>query len=345
MNKKIIFKILNILIIIIFGFIIGYFINQKNIDKLSNQIKEKEKIHEEDLGSEIREEAFYEFINPLLDCEVSKGTIDSKKQNFDKELQVFIKKEIDESGLSDMAIYFRDLNNGPTFGIKEDELFIPASLFKLPVMMIYFHIAETKPEVLQKEIIFDKSVNSGNIKQLIKPSKEIEVGHKYSVEELIEAAIKYSDNQALNLLNKNLVDSGFDQEVTDFFNFFGIDYLSISNLKESVSVKQYSRFFRILFNSSFLNRDDSEKALRILSEAEYKNALVAGIPKGIVVAHKFGEAGFNGGELQLHDCGIVYYPKHPYLICAMSRGKNLSDLEKAISDVSRFVYEKIAEQY
>ena len=104
-------------------------------------------------------------------------------------------------------------------------------------------------------------------------------------------------------------------------------------------------FFRILFNSSYLSRESSEKALELLANTEYSDALVSGIPKDVTVAHKFGEAGTGNVERQLHDCGIVYFPNHPYLACIMTRGHNTETLRNSIQDISRFVYEKIDEQY
>jgi len=56
------------------------------------------------------------------------------------------------------------------------------------------------------------------------------------------------------------------------------------------------------------------------------------------VSHKFGEGGVMGGERQLQDCGIVYYPGRPYLLCVMAKGTKLENLEKFIKAVSRLVY-------
>ncbi|HNW45179.1 MAG TPA: serine hydrolase, partial [Elusimicrobiales bacterium] len=70
----------------------------------------------------------------------------------------------------------------------------------------------------------------------------------------------------------------------------------------------------------------------------YRNALVAGLPGGVTVSHKFGEGGVMGGERQLQDCGIVYYPGRPYLLCVMAKGTKLENLEKFIKAVSRLVY-------
>lgn len=242
-----------------------------------------------------------------------------------------------------MSVYFRDLNNGPAFGIKEEESFLPASLLKVPVMMAYYSLAEKDQNILQKEVVFEKKFEppeAGNI-QFIKPSQEIQLGKSYTIEELIEAAIIYSDNQAVSLLYENLP----NQAIIELYNLLDVDNSVLKGSDGQLNVLQYSRFLRILFNASFLDRDYSEKALQLLSRTEYKNALVAGVPGNIVVAHKFGESGYITGERQLHDCGIIYYPNHPYLLCIMSRGNDISKLEGSIRDVSKFVYEKIANQY
>jgi len=340
-NKKLLPKIFIITFLILVSFVFGYLASYKNIASL-DRLKQQEEIFDPSMQYQLREGAYYKFINPLLECEVAKGTIDSRKQNFEKELGRVIEKEIAESKLSKISVYFRDLNNGPTFGVNEDELFLPASLLKVPLMMAYFLYAESDPAILKKEILFEKKIEPRNVgnTQFIKPSQEIQTGNIYTVEQLIEATIKYSDNQAVFLLYENIP----GQRIFELYNLLGVDDSALRGVEGMLSVKQYSRFFRILFNSSFLSRYYSEKSLKLLSEAEYKNALVAGVPKGITVAHKFGES-YQGDENQFHDCGIIYYPKHPYLLCVMSRGKNLFDLESSIRDVSRFIYEKIAEQY
>lgn len=92
-----------------------------------------------------------------------------------------------------------------------------------------------------------------------------------------------------------------------------------------LTVKEYASFFRILFNSSYLSADNSERALNLLAHTEYHDALPS--PQGVVVAHKFGEAGTENIERQLHDCGIVYLPDHPYLACIMTRGRDAEKLK------------------
>ena len=62
--------------------------------------------------------------------------------------------------------------------------------------------------------------------------------------------------------------------------------------------------------------------------------------KNIPVAHKFGERELPNAD-QLHDCGIVYVPKHPYLLCVMTRGDSLTNLTTVIAGLSEVVYNDV----
>jgi hypothetical protein len=46
--------------------------------------------------------------------------------------------------------------------------------------------------------------------------------------------------------------------------------------------------------------------------------------------------------MEMHDCGIVYYPYRPYLLCVMTKGSGeIKSLETVIQDVSKMVYEEV----
>lgn len=147
--------------------------------------------------------------------------------------------------------------------------------------------------------------------------------------------IKYSDNSAAVILNQYITPEQFKKAYLDL----GIEIPS--NQQYSVSVRTYASFFRILFNATYLSRELSEKALQILSQSTFKDGLRGGVPSNITIAHKFGERGTEEYEKQLHDCGIVYYPEKPYLLCVMTRGKDFEKLGQAIQSLSRIIYEKI----
>lgn len=289
---------------------------------------------------QVRQVGEYRYINPLLECEVAAGTIDARKQNFRDELVKEIETIKARRGLTETAVYFRDLNNGPAFGIDESGEFFPASLLKVPLMMAYYRWSEQEPGLLSKEVLFEAPRNFG-VSVAIKPREELVPGTRYTVEELIKRMIIFSDNQSLALLTERLP----QEKIRDLFGILGVGEDVLVDTQGRLTVKEYAGFFRILFNSSYLSRENSEKALLLLASTDYNDALPAGVPKGVSVSHKFGEAGTGEIERQLHDCGIVYFPNHPYLACVMTRGKDIESLKQSIVDISNFIYGKIDAQY
>lgn len=281
------------------------------------------------------------FTNPLLECDIAENTINAEKINFAPALREFVEDIQQTLGVEEIAVYYRDLNNGPTFGINQDDPFVPASLLKVPVMIAYYKRAESDPSVLEQRIFFAKR-QTAITDQQVTPEQTLRLGTEYPVAELIEKMIRYSDNESLVLLFQNLPIA--DQ--AHLYSLLGVDQSVISNPQASLSVKQYAAFFRILFNASFLSQERSEQALTLLTESTFDQGLREGVPDTVAVAHKFGERRLsNTNQQQFHDCGIVYYPKHPYLLCIMTRGKDISTLERSIAEISGFVYKKIDAQY
>lgn len=281
-----------------------------------------------------------ELTNPLLECEVAENSISARKEDFTPELNAFVEKLKSSAEVDSISVYYRDLNNGPIIGVGQSDNFAPASLLKVPVLISYLKWAEEKPGVLEEKITFTSPVDVGYVQQFA-PSVPLEVGKTYTAKELLEIMTKYSDNQALVLLFKRLPPS-YQEEL---YTLLGVDPELITDPTARLTIRQYSIFFRILFNASFLTRVNSEYALDLLTQTSFEDGVRAGVPYPIVVSHKFGERKTADGLQQFHDCGIVYYPKHPYLLCVMTRGNNVDALISSIAKTSDFVYKEIDRQY
>ncbi len=290
-------------------------------------------------GREVREMGRYRFINPLLECEVADNSIDARKENFVKDLTAYVQRLMNDRGIV-ISIYYRDLNNGPSFGIKETEEYIPASLLKVPIMMAYYHAAGANPSILDQVLLYEKKADLG-VKgiQHIPPSHQLVLGRSYTVNELIEQAIIYSDNEAVSLLIAHVSEG----DLRDLYQLLGVSETAITFSDGRMTVREYASFFRVMFNSSYLTRQYSEKALELLTRVDFKDGLVAGVPSDIQVAHKFGEGG-NEDVTQIHDCGIIYATPRPYLLCVMTRGNNIKALTETIADLSRYVYDRVKHQ-
>lgn len=280
----------------------------------------------------------YRFINPLLAYEVPESRELEEYAKLKQKLNDVIAIEKTEGKAKDVSVYFRDLSQGQWVGINATTPYQPASLLKVVVMIAYLKNSEKDPALLQKKMLYPNTGLSITQAPFETPSK-LRPGTRYTVDELIASMITESDNGAMNLLLQNVDDDILTEVYTDL----GIQ--SPENGTYTISARSYSLFFRILYNATYLNRENSEKALRLLSGAEYTDGLRHGIPTDISVSHKFGESILSENksviEVQLHDCGIVYHPTRPYLLCVMTRGADSNALADAIARISRIIYDEV----
>jgi beta-lactamase class A len=248
-----------------------------------------------------------------------------------------VKKAVNAGEITTASIYYRDLNTGRWFGINQDEKYVPASLFKVPLMIAYLKEADTNPNILYREITDDLTHDENSI-ETIKPLKSIAPNQTYTLDQLLHYMIEYSDNNATVLLFKN-VDQTILKQV---FSDLDIQLPNSNSTSDFISVHNYSFLFRVLYNATYLSHAMSEKGLEMLSKIDFADGLRKGVPKQIPVADKFGEyyilGGGNNNEHQLHDCGIIYHPKHPYILCIMTKGTSLSSLEKIMQNLSKTTY-------
>jgi len=277
----------------------------------------------------------YQHINPLLECNPFGNVSNHKVQTMKALVGSTIQDEKDYGNVDHVSVYFRDLNNGPWFGIGEGDKFMPGSLLKVPFMIALFKIAEHQPFFLSKQVVFHKK--DSPLMEYFKPEVILEEGKMYTIEELIRRMIVYSDNDATLTLLENVDQSVVSQTYSDL----GIQ--EPTDAQYQMSVQTYASFFRILYNATYLNREFSEKALMFLDEATFSKGIISGVPKDVRVANKFGERWqVEGGEKQLHDCGIVYVPDQPYVLCLMTRGQDFETLTHIMSKISEEVYKEIS---
>lgn len=279
------------------------------------------------------------FTSPLLACESNGPSTLTNIRRMKDKAEIVIKSQKNKSKVNRISVYFRDMNNGPWFGIDEDAEFAPASMLKLPVLIRYLKMSESDPTILERKLTVDTFNQEASPN--IKPTHIVEQGKEYTVEHLLQYMIRYSDNNAKDALFDPLDKVSYVAMLDEL----GINTDPDPDEINFMSVKEYSSFFRILYNASYLNTQMSEKALEILSKTDFASGIVARIPKSVQVAHKFGERRYTdvyGNEItQLHDCGVVYHPHKPYLLCIMSQGTDFSELEMVIQLVSMEIYQSI----
>jgi beta-lactamase class A len=285
----------------------------------------------------------YTYINPLLTCDYSEDTEYVPYAPLKKSLQKMADDLIQQGAATRVSVYVRDMDRGNWTGVRSDDTFMPASLMKVPLLISLVKESSERPTFTSQKILL-AGKDDINQQESIRSSNDLSLGSTYSLDTLINALIKQSDNNAARELLSVIPTSSLD----DVFNEFNVS-APPTDASETMSPKQYMRFFRILYNASYLNRPESQRALTLLTKTSYDAGIPAGLPVGTVVAHKFGERTVREKNLktaeittiknELHDCGIVYYARHPYGVCIMTEGKDMATLQNIIAQLSRAVYD------
>jgi beta-lactamase class A len=280
----------------------------------------------------------YQFISPLLECEVSHSSSNSHPDlgPIQSVLQRVIDAHVSEGVVSDVFLYYRDLETGASFGIKEDSQFTPASLMKVALMIALLKRADHEPGFLDLRLQY-KGDDSTRF-QDIKPQESLVPGARYTVDDLIGRMIAYSDNNAALLL----VDRFGMKTLGRVLDELHIPVES-SSVGELITLRNYSAFFRVLYNASYLDEPLSERALGYLSHSTFDEGIRAGLPGETLVASKFGE--YSAGVYQLQEFGIVYYPEHPYLIGIVAKGGTRASHTHVMQELSRAIYDELNRQH
>ncbi len=257
---------------------------------------------------------------PLLDT--SRNYIDQK--NFIVNIQPlrnYLSQLDQQLGPNKMTVYVEFLNTGANISINQDLRAWPASLAKLPLAMEVFKKVEQGELKWSQELIIgsdDQDPRSGNLYKTL-PDTSL------TLYQVIKALLVDSDNTAQHMLLK-IVNSNDIQELID-----ATGLQDLADVNGKISAKEYTRFFRALYYSSFLTPEDSQKILVLLNDASFKDYLSQGVPSGTTFSHKYGE------DLDHHiyiDSGIVYLPGRPYMITLMLQNMDKDQAKKVMKDVS-----------
>ncbi|MFZ5424351.1 MAG: serine hydrolase [Patescibacteria group bacterium] len=230
-----------------------------------------------------------------------------------------------------ISVYIEFLNTGSNISLNPEMRVNPASLTKVPVAMMYMKKIEEGVLAMDTEFNLTEEDRDSGWGDLYKSKP----GATFTLDELLQQSLINSDNTAHNILYKNLSLN----DVTQFGDTLGLEELF--NEAGEISAKEYSRLFRALYTSSYLNRESSQQMLFWLSKSPYDEYLNSGLSSDVVFAHKFGEKNQEGLYL---DSGIVYVPNKPYLITVFvadttdtGRASALNFMEKLSSEAYNYL--------
>jgi beta-lactamase class A len=237
-----------------------------------------------------------------------------------------------EGRLTRAGIYFKELNTTRWTSVNDTELFYPGSLLKVALAINILKMSESNPDLLNRKITFNNKVE---LKVTEAPEHALTPGKEYTVRELVDAAITDSNNDAVTLLL-----DVFDKKLyEEMFNEIAIPVPDLSDKYYRFSPSDFSKFFRILYNATYLNHVNSEYCMNLLLRCKFDKGITRDLPQSVKVAHKFGERYTESKLTQFHEAGVVYAGGKPYVISIMTEGENHDALMDCVARISQLVYD------
>lgn len=303
-------------------------------------------MYKEDVLDTTLPESKYNFINPDISDKGAPQKYVPFELNTTKE--IFENIEIKNPEIS-LSVYVRNLDNWPWLGIDEDDIFAPIESLKMPIFIAYLKWSEENPTILSKTLKVQpysevkqkdgyQNMTNALYQNVLDENKE------YTIETLLTKMMVESSEQAMMALRDEIDEWYLIQVDSDL----GLISPGGRGLDGYISLKEYSSFFRILYNASYLSPKSSELALSMLTQTDFAEWISYWVGSDIVVANKFWERVYDiwGKQIhQIHDCGIVYYEPYPYISCISARGDNPEKLGSIIGQTAKIIQEQISKAY
>lgn len=259
-----------------------------------------------------------------------------------------IQNEIQSSG-ADVAVAFHMLNGHHEVMFHPDIPFHAASTMKIPVMIELFHqVREGKlrlDDPLPVKNEFQSIVDGSSYSLSAGDDSEGDLykaaGHTRTLAQLCEAMITISSNLATNLLIEKLGVENIRAQVT-LLHAEGMQLLRgvedgkayQEGLNNTTTARGLLVLLRAIADGKAVDKVASRQMIEILKRQKFHEAIPAGLPPGIPVAHKTGEI------TKIHHDAAIVYAKEPFILVILVRGMaEQKDSSALMAKITRLLYD------
>jgi beta-lactamase class A len=262
-------------------------------------------------------------------------------------LESSLRSMIAASG-AEVAVAYRTLDGRTEVLIDPDKAFHAASTMKVPVMIELFRQVNAGTLKLDDTIVIRnefRSIVDGSPYKLSEgddSDKEVyaAVGQPMTVGRLCELMITVSSNFAANILIDTLGAANVQKTVVSL----GAQGMQVlrgvedqkafdKGLNNTTTARGLLVLFEAIGHGKAVDAQSDAAMIEILKRQQFNDAVPAGVPPGIAVAHKTGSI-----TRIHHDAGIVFAAR-PYVLVILVRG--IEDQKRSaalMADLSRLVY-------
>lgn len=248
-------------------------------------------------------------------------------------------REFIKTQKGNIAVVVKNLKTNEEIKINENLAFPSASTIKLGIMSEFLSKVNEGVLNLDDTIELTENLKTGGDGIL----KELNYGHKFTLEEIMTLMIIVSDNMATNILidllgmnnineaikNLGLKDTKLQRKMMD-------SQAAKEGRENFITANDLSLIIELIYKGENINKEYSEIMLGVLKRQQVRGRLDLYLPEEVVIAHKTGD--LNNLE---HDAGIVYLPNSEYIICILTNETETNkDGREIIGMISKMVYEE-----
>ena len=266
------------------------------------------------------------------------------------DLRVAIESRMAQTG-AEYGIAYRDPGTGVELLINPDEEFHAASMMKVPVMVRLYRMAEAgsldldDPIEVRNEFrsIFDGSVYSLDLEEDSDSTLYAAAGTSIPTRDLIDLMITRSSNLATNVLIE-LADPDSIAAMLELFGAGGMKVLRgvedipayRNGLNNTTTARGLLELYDAMGSGRAAGPEATGEMLDILLRQAFNDAIPAGLPDDVPVAHKTGWI-----TAVDHDGGLIYPAgEQPYVLVVLTSGvEDETVTRQAAAEVSRLVWE------
>lgn len=213
-----------------------------------------------------------------------------EKDAFTKNLKLKTENLI-KTSTGNYGIYFSDFNNPHSFGINHKEIFTGASVNKVQIVSVLYHLDHKGKIDLDEQITLQENdiqdYGTGTLRYQ-KP------GGIYSLKTLAKLAIQQSDNTAAHILGERIGIPTIQKTI----NEWGLTQTDMENNKTSA----YDMYvlYKKIYKGEITNTAKTQELFGFMIDTDIEDRLPALLPDNVSVYHKTGDV--VGG---MHDVGII----------------------------------------
>lgn len=197
-----------------------------------------------------------------------------------------------------VAVLYEDLTSGYVYSYNADTVFSAASVIKAPYCMYILQLAAEGKCNLGEMVAYTQDIKSDGTGIV----KNAEYGTRFTVEQLIECAIRYSDNAALRMLRSLYPAEGF----REFAASIGIKNVNaISNITSAkITAEDAATYMRAIY--TFIETNEVYGQLLREHMTNTRNPMFASSSYDIIRKYGWAPEAF-------HDMAIIDAP-NPYIL-------------------------------